>query len=110
MPTPTSSEKACFEAGIKLGALYHQFTGTPLSRNSVGSLEIAIEEAVKSQRYVLDVDVEIGDLELNRFGYTELEGTMMNIDLTVEFDDVIVKASMSEEEGYPMMRIDEVKD
>lgn len=107
---PTETEKACFEAGIKLGALYHQFTGTPLSRNSVSSLETAIEEAVKSQRYVSDVDVEIGDLELNRFGYTELEGTMMDIDLTIEFEDVVVKASMSEDEDYPMMRIDDVKD
>lgn len=100
--------EACFEAGIKLGALYHQFTGTPISETSVKSLETAIEEAVGNQRYVEDVGVEIDEVETNRFGYSELEGEMVDVDLVVEKGDVVVEASMSEENGYPMMRVDEV--
>lgn len=104
------SEEACFEAGIKLGALYHQFVGTPLSEASTKSLERAIEEAAKSQRYVREASVSIEGVEHNRFEYDELEGTMLNVCLVVEKNGVIVETSMDEEDGYPMMRVDSVDD
>lgn len=104
------SEEACFEAGIKLGALYHQFVGTPLSEASAKSLERAIEEAAESQRYVREASVSIEGVEHNRFEYDELEGTMLNVCLVVEKDGVVVEASMDEEDGYPMMRVDSVDD
>ena len=108
--TDKDAREACFETGIKLGALYHQFVGTPVSRDSVESLEEAITEAVKSQRYVIDADVRIEGVEHNRFGYDELEGTMLDVRVTVEKDGVVVEASIGDEDGYPMMRIDEVRD
>lgn len=104
------SEETCFEAGIKLGALYHQFVGTPLSEASAKSLERAIEEAAESQRYVREASVSIEGVEHNRFEYDELEGTMLNVRLVVEKDGVVVEASMDEEDGYPMMRVDNVRD
>ena len=39
-------ERAVFEAGIKLAAVYHQFIGTPISASNAESLERAIEEGV----------------------------------------------------------------
>jgi hypothetical protein len=101
---------ACFEAGIKLGALYHQFVGTPVSRDSVTSLEEAVKEAVESQRYVVDADVSVEGVSHNRFDYDELRGTMLDVHVTVEKDGVAVDATIDEEDGYPMMRIDEVRD
>ena len=38
--------QAAFEAGIKLGALYHQFIGSPVSRDSADSLERGMSEAM----------------------------------------------------------------
>ena len=43
---PTNREIAAFEAGIKLGALYHQFVGSPVSPKTADSLERAIEESI----------------------------------------------------------------
>lgn len=106
---PEAAEEACFEAGIKLGALYHQFVGAPISEESKESLEVAIEEAVESQRHVREAQVEIRGVEHNRFDYDELEGTMLDVSLVVENEDVVVEAGIEEEEGYPMMRIDEVR-
>ena len=103
-------EEACFEAGIKLGALYHQFVGTPVNESSVGSLETAIEEAVGAQRYVREASVSIEGVEHNRFEYDELEGTMLDISLVIEKDGVVVEAGMDEQDGYPMMRVDSVDD
>jgi hypothetical protein len=105
-----AAREACFEAGIKLGALYHQFVGTPVSRESVESLEEAVEEAVESQRYVVDAEVRVEGVEHNRFDYDELKGTMLDVRVTVEKDGVAVEASIDEEGGYPMMSIEEVRD
>ncbi len=107
---PSTAEIACFEAGIKLGALYHQFTGTPLTEDAVESLEAAVEDAVASQRYVSEVEVGIEDVESNRYGYAELEGGMLDVHLEVEVDGVTVQAHLVEEEGYPQMKVDSVED
>jgi len=106
---PDDAEEACFEAGIKLGALYHQFVGAPISEESKESLQRAVEEAVESQRHVREAQVEIRGVEHNRFGYDELEGKMLDVSVVVEHEDVVVEASIEEEEGYPMMRIDKVR-
>jgi len=105
-----AARQACFEAGIKLGALYHQFVGTPISRSSVGSLEDAVEEAVESQRYVVEADVSVEGVEHNRFGYDELRGTMLDVSVTVKKNGVEVDGCIEEEDGYPMMRVESVRD
>ena len=51
----TVKERACFEAGIKMGTIYHQFVGTPFSLANVTQLEKAIEDAIRVQPYVSDV-------------------------------------------------------
>jgi hypothetical protein len=45
----TDVERACFEAGIKFGALYHQFVGTPVAPDSAASLERAMAAAIENQ-------------------------------------------------------------
>ena len=53
--TPTKKEIAAFEAGIKLGALYHQFVGSPVSAKTASSLEKAMQESISLQPYVREV-------------------------------------------------------
>lgn len=106
---PTPEERACFEAGIKLGALYHQFVGAPISNDSAPTVAEAIAASVGEQRYVEDVDVDVGDVDENRFGYAELAGADLDVALTVATDGARVAASLAEEDGYPMMRIDGVE-
>src|SRR3970282_735461 len=36
-------ERAVFEAGVKLGSVYHQYVGCPVDRRGVAALERAIE-------------------------------------------------------------------
>ena len=56
---PTEAEIACFEAGVKLGSLYHQFSGAPVSIDSIESLSSAIEKSIENQPYCTEVSVEI---------------------------------------------------
>jgi hypothetical protein len=76
-------EQAAFEAGIKLGALYHQFIGTPVSPETAPKLEEAIERSIGLQPYVRQVRVRLdrGGMQENIFGYSELSGTMLSVDL-----------------------------
>ena len=57
----TDRDRAVFEAGVKLGAVYHQFIGTPIPRrrSDVAALEKAIEKCIITQPWVKNVKVNI---------------------------------------------------
>jgi len=113
----TDRDNALFEAGIKLGALYHQFTGSPVNLDTVSSLEHAIQESISVQPYVKEISVKIDRDMLksrlnNEFGYTELQGLMLDVKITVKFGSVKVKVGMkyNAELNYPLMKIDELEE
>jgi len=100
-------EQAVFEAGIKLGALYHQWVGTPISRDSAASVEKAIENAVILQPFVEEITVRL-DRDLmteNRFGYSELSGMMYHAEIVTRVGFTYCRARLSPESGYPLMKI-----
>jgi len=107
----TLSERAVFESGIKLGTIYHQFVGTPLSASNVEGLERAIEDGVRVQPFVKDVHVHITREALRRkkdeFDYQTLTGPMLEVQLTICIDDVTVVSEMRfiEELNYPLMYV-----
>lgn len=110
--------RAAFEAGIKLGGIFHQFTGTPVSSSNAEVLEKAMVESVKIQPFVKEVDVRIDRKMLEERckkgtgkigdGYTTLTGEMLIVNLTVSYGDVVVKARMKYEKSlnYPLMSIE----
>jgi hypothetical protein len=105
-----------FEAGIKLGTIYHQFVGTPLSTSSVESLERAIQDGVRVQPFVKDVKVHISRDALRRksdeYDYQTLTGPMMEVTLTVSMEGVTVVAEMRyiEELHYPLMYVRSIQE
>ena len=104
---PTDRENAIFEAAIKLGALYHQFVGTPISRATADKVEAAIESAISLQPYVTSIKVHL-NLSLmneNPFGYSELTGAMYDVVIETKYGDATCKAGLKYENGYPMMKI-----
>ncbi|MEM2990300.1 MAG: dihydroneopterin aldolase family protein [Halobacteria archaeon] len=108
-------DRALFEAGIKLGALYHQFTGTPVSIETIESLQKAIEESIALQPYVESIKVKIAEKlveqKLNKFGYCELNGEMIEVEVTVKYGNARVKARLSYDKklAYPLMQIIDIK-
>ncbi|MFB6304113.1 MAG: dihydroneopterin aldolase family protein [Haloferacaceae archaeon] len=108
----TDPQRACFEAGIKFGSLYHQFAGTPVSPGSARSLERAMEEAIENQPHCAAVEVSVLDDELAAaidHGYTELTGRFMEVRMRIEYEDVVVRTRMETEDGYPLMRVESVE-
>ncbi len=112
----TNAERAAFEAGIKLGTIYHQFIGTPLSLENVEALEKAMEASLKVQPFVKDARVRIDRRRITKksgfYKYLTLEGSMLDVDLEVQYEDkvAICKLEYVEEMDYPLMYIKEIRD
>ncbi len=103
--------KAAFEVGIKLGALFHQFVGVPVSERNAELLERAIESCVKLQPFVVDAEVKIDREKLkeltSKFGYTSLSPEMIyaKVEVDVEGKKVVGIVEWDEKLKYPLMRL-----
>jgi hypothetical protein len=113
----TDRDNALFEAGIKLGALYHQFTGSPVNLDTASSLEQAIQESISVQPYVEEISVKIDRNLLksklnNEFGYSELQGPMLKVNITVRYGSSKVRVGMEYDPklNYPLMKILEIEE
>jgi hypothetical protein len=105
-------EQAVFEAGIKLGALYHQWVGTPVSQESAESIERAIEKSVILQPYVEEITVSLDKtlMKKNMFGYSELSGLMFDVVITTRVGFTYCRARLAPQNGYPLMQVVECRE
>ena len=106
----TDAQQAAFEAGIKFGSLYHQFAGTPISPDSTRSLETAMADAIENQPFCASVIVDIDDDAVaaaidHENGYTELTGSLMTVEMRIEYEGVTARTRMEMEDGYPLMKL-----
>ena len=109
------AQRACFEAGIKLATIYHQFTGTPFCAATRPGLEKAISDCIKTQPYVLDAKVCIktaGGDKSDQYTYNSLTGDMIDAVVTIGIGNTEVTAEMrfDPELDYPLMFVSKVKD
>jgi len=111
----SDSERAAFEAGIKLGTLYHQFVGTPISQENVDLLEKTMIEGTKIQPFVVDSQVVINRDQLrskkDEFDYDSLSGSMLSVSLTIRYGKAKAVAKMKHipEIRYPLMYIEKIE-
>lgn len=105
-------ERAAFEAGIKMGSVYHQYLGAPVNETNVEALEGAIEAGVRVQPFVEDVRVRIARAKIRGrrgapYRYYSVTGDMLDVWVRVRYNDVVAEAEMSwvPELRYPLMRI-----
>ncbi|MEM1542159.1 MAG: dihydroneopterin aldolase family protein [Ignisphaera sp.] len=98
-PKVSNRDRAVFEAGIAIGMAIHQFTGIPIRfREEVKLLEKVIEYAIMSQPFKKEAHVKLNiDVEENQknpYSYHTLKSRNMDITVTVEYGDTIVKAKL----------------
>jgi len=106
-------DRAVFEAGIKLGSIYHQYVGAPLTRATARDLERAIESAARVQPMVEDVRVRIDRKRLRERGpykYASLSEEMLHAEVTVRIGGVRATAVLRyvPELDYPLMYLKEI--
>jgi dihydroneopterin aldolase len=100
-------DQAIFEAAIKLGALYHQWVGTPVSPSVASTLETAIQESVSLQPFVSDIHISLDRSQMveNIYGYSELKGTMFKVDIITKVGSACCHARLHRQGDYPLMEI-----
>lgn len=112
----TTRERAIFEGAISMGALFHQFVGTPINENTKESLEKAMEESLNLQPAIENVEVKIRFDKLSeamtKFDYTSLTGDMLDVKIHTKVDDVVavIRIEFIEELNYPLMYVEDIKD
>jgi len=111
-------ERACFEIGIKLGALYHILCGLPISSNTriIESIEKGIEASISCQPYVKSVKININQEKIKgdkttEFEYDELSGRLIAATVVLEFNSVEITAKVEwiDELKYPLMFIENIR-
>jgi len=118
-PDLSNRERACFETGIKLGALYHILIGIPISSNEniIKSIEEGIEASISCQPYVksiklnLDRDKIVGD-KSTPFDYDEVSGKIIRAEIIIEYEsiEILAKIDWVENLQYPLMFIEKIQE
>ncbi|MDR0900333.1 MAG: dihydroneopterin aldolase family protein [Methanobrevibacter sp.] len=109
-----SRERAIFEGAISMGALFHQFIGTPINSDSAESLEIAIKKSIELQPGIEKVEIAINKEKLNKklsdFEYIGLSEDLLDVKIHSKIDDAlaIVRMEFIKELNYPLMYIEDI--
>ena len=110
----TTRERAIFEGAISMGALFHQFVGTPVNKNTKNSLQTSMEESLKLQPAIEDVKVNIRfdklEESMTEFDYTSLTGDMLDVKIYTKVDNVTatIRIEFIEELNYPLMYVEDI--
>ena len=110
----TTRERAIFEGAITMGALFHQFVGTPISKATAPSLENAIKQSLELQPAIEKIDVKIDlsklDESMTDFDYTTLNGDMLDIKIYSKIEDIlaVIRIEFIEELNYPLMYVEDI--
>ena len=106
----TARERAIFEGGISMGALFHQFVGTPVNKDTKEGLERTIEESFKLQPAIEDVEVKINLNDNTEFDYISLSGDMLDVRIHTLINNVkaVIRIEYIEELNYPLMYVEKI--
>ncbi|MFX1442376.1 MAG: dihydroneopterin aldolase family protein [Promethearchaeota archaeon] len=112
-------ERACFETGIKLGALYHILMGIPIStdENVIKLIEQGIEASISCQPYVKSIKLNLDrdKIEGNKsspFDYDEVTGKIIRAEIILEYEsiEILAKIDWVEDLQYPLMYIEKIQE
>jgi dihydroneopterin aldolase len=106
-------EALLFEAGVKLGGVFHQYLGIPVSRRTAPGVARTIERAVALQPYVVRVRARIdvrrgGPLGRGRFAYRYLSAEMLDVAVRLKdgADEVDARLAHRPDLRFPLMRVE----
>ncbi len=109
-------ERAIFEGAITMGALFHQFVGTPVNAESAETLEKSIKEAMELQPCIEEVEVKINRQMLeetkSKFNYVSLSGDMLDIRVVSKYNGkkAVLRMEYIEELMYPLMYVEQIEE
>jgi dihydroneopterin aldolase len=113
----TDREALVFEAGVKLGGVFHQYLGIPVTSRTAPGLARSIERAIALQPFVTSARVRI-DPKRGRpvgrgpFAYRYLTAEMLYVRVTLHDGPVEVIAELRHRPAlrYSLMSVTDVRD
>ena len=117
-PSITPRERAIFEGGIALGAICHQFSGIPVSRDKrvLRALERAIVESMKLTPYKKNIKIKINPKMLRKKGmgpyfYQTLEEKNLELTVVAAYAgfEAVVRMKYFPRLGFPLMYVESVR-
>ncbi|MGI0129388.1 MAG: dihydroneopterin aldolase family protein [Thermoplasmata archaeon] len=109
-------EALLFEAGVKLGGIFHQYLGMPVSARTAAGVARTIERAVALQPYVVAVHARIepargGPLGRGRFAYRYLTPEMIDVRVHLRDGEEEVEARLAHRRDlrYSLMSVVRVR-
>jgi dihydroneopterin aldolase len=113
----TDREALLFEAGIKLGGVFHQYLGTPVSDGTAAGLAATIGQALRLQPFVVRATVGIdvgraGPAGTGAFAYHYLTAEMLRARVVLRQGATEVTAELAHRADlrYPLMRVVRVQE
>ena len=113
----TDREALLFEAGIKLGGVFHQYLGTPVSGATAAGLAGTIARALRLQPFVVRATVTIeveraGPAGVGAFAYHYLSAEMLRARVVLRQGSTEVTAELAHRSDlrYPLMRVVRVRE
>lgn len=113
----TDREALLFEAGIKLGGVFHQYLGTPVSARTAAGLATTIGRALRLQPFVVRATVGIdvdraGPVGSGAFAYHYLTAEMLRARVVLRQGPTEVTAELAHRADlrYPLMRVVRVRE
>ncbi|MGZ7119981.1 MAG: dihydroneopterin aldolase family protein [Methanobacterium sp.] len=107
-------ERAIFEGAITMGALFHQFVGTPVNLESAHNLEMSIKTAMELQPCIERVEIEIDRKMLeeskSEFDYVSLSGEMLKVKVVSKYQSkkAVIMMEYIDELKYPLMYVKKI--
>ncbi len=105
-------EALLFEAGVKLGGVFHQYFGMPVSARTAPAVARTIARAVALQPYVVDVRATIdptraGPAGRGRFAYHYLTPEMLEVTVRLRDgpEEVTARLAHRPDLRYPLMSV-----
>ncbi|MEX2681468.1 MAG: dihydroneopterin aldolase family protein [Candidatus Sigynarchaeota archaeon] len=115
----TDRERACFEAGIKLGAIFHSIIGIPVVNKEevMRKIEDGVIASFRNQPFVKDlrfrINIDNGKqyTKQHEFDYTLIKESMIDLELDLVYKQtrVLGKIQWIPDLGYPLMFLKEIK-
>ncbi|MCP4763761.1 MAG: dihydroneopterin aldolase [archaeon] len=114
----TDRERAAFELGIKLGALFHMSMGIPVSKEEsvLTSIENAFQKSIECQPYVSNVKVKLIQSKVSgkkehQFDYSSIYPECLSAKIIIDYKGINIegKIEWNEELNYPLMYISKIE-
>lgn len=107
-------EYAIFEAGISLGAIFHQLVGMPVNIEKLEELERALSDTFSIQPFRKKTEIKIDAEKIKKglaqpYNYGVITPESLRVKVIIEYGDVTVSARLEwvDEIGFPLMYVQE---